>query len=228
MEVNMRLLNVLNNPHDSSGTYTLYMGADVSSAVDSQGTVFWSASATINGVQAVTMFIQRSNGSLTVLRPTDQSGRLLEDVRGQLTFDGKNLLLSAWPKKGTGNLALQYVIDEFVPWSGSSPPIVVSSEDTVARNMATQAIANANSANSAAMTARTIANNALTAANSKITAEQASVIAWGKAEDRFYSFLNDFRTNTRTNANNAALMDVLFGKVRDWIYGYLIERGLIK
>lgn len=224
----MKLLNVLNNPRDTNGTYSLYMGADISSAIDSQNTSFWVASATINGIQAVTLFIQKANGTLTVIRPTDQSGRLLEDVRGQLTFDGRNLLLTAWPKKGTGNLALQYVIDEFVPWNGNSPPIIISSEDSVARNMATQAIANANSANSAAMTARTIANNALSIANTKITADEASTIAWSKAEDRFYSFLDDFRNNRRTNPNNTALMDVLYSKVQDWIYGFLVNRGLIK
>jgi hypothetical protein len=93
-----------------------------------------------------------------------------------------------------------------------------------AKSLAQNAYDNAKIAQNTAGTAQAAANNALNVANSKPTIDQV----WAKINDRLFVLIQAINTGDRSDALNAAWMDILFKKVNDWIYGWMKDRGFIK
>ena len=93
-----------------------------------------------------------------------------------------------------------------------------------ANSLADTAYTVAKQAQNTAGTAGSVANTALAIANSKPSIDQV----WTKINERLFALIQAIRTGDRSDALNAAWMDILFGKTNDWIYGWMKDHGFVK
>ena len=200
--------------------YKLYGGADISAVVDAEGSIFYSCDARFPDGSTFGQIIVRVRKNSTTAEvltlPESVSGR------GQLDWSPAGLFLTTWDD-GKPKF---FQITQFVQFQANYPVVVttvngaISAVDQDARNLA-------NSALNVANTAKSVANNAASVANSKPSEARVAEIAWSKASDKLQTVINALNGD-RNDGQSAFFIDLLFGKMKDWVFGWLGEWGIRK
>lgn len=229
----MRLIAKLEVP----APYVVFAGADISGGVDNIGRIIWACTAKDTRTNKQHNIIVIGTGpNAHILVPRNERGGELIGARGDLTLQTNKTYYIGWDKTIDNNNAPAYLyeIDEVVPVSGGSGGST-EGVDPIAREIANRALSKAVFAESTAISAKDVARSAADVAHNAANAVQGKPdvtlvesIAWQKAGDRLWFTADRLKQGARGDAVSDFFMDVLYGKVQDWIYGFLQSRGIIK
>lgn len=203
-----------------------YIGADgVDAFPDANGYMWWADNIYIDGRRddTFTAAVMRTKNGITERMP------IPEICEGAIRLNWTPAGLYASSSYRGINKVWQ--VTQYKQFAAGVPLLIHSTTpaavgyDESARTTASQALQEAQRATAHANAAKTLAstvNNSLTALRANVFTKAET---WQKINDRLYGFFHALQINNHADSLDSAGINILYSKVRDWIWGWMKENG---